>query len=143
VQFSLFFFNSGAPLLIYSLFGTNEKKKLYRIVDYPLLYPDVSGDAGSIPPPLPPMINAEADVEATPSGATASLNTSDSGPPGSNAHEMQELVDVCRAFLVQIQQGAAPWLVQRLNRLNQIYGPMPTDPAQFSYWMAMVSISFL
>ena len=115
---------------------------MYRIVDYPLLYPDVSGDAGSIPPPLPSIINAEADVRTTPSSATASLNTSDSGPPASNAQEMQELVDVCRAFLVQIQQGAAPWLVQRLNRLNHIYGPMPTDPAHFSYWMAMVSISF-
>ncbi|KAI0284945.1 PUA-like domain-containing protein [Russula aff. rugulosa BPL654] len=48
---------------------------------------------------------------------------------------MQQLTDACRAFLVQIQRGAAPWVVQRLN---YIYGPMPTDPTHFSYWMAMV-----
>ena len=51
---------------------------------------------------------------------------------------MRELVDVCLVFLEQVQRGGAPWVVQRLNRLNQIYGPMPTDPAYFSYWMAMV-----
>lgn len=108
-------------------------------MDYPSLYPDGSDDTGSIPPPLPPIINAEADVQATESGAEASLNTSDQGTPGSNAQELQELVDVCRAFLDQIQQGAAPWVVQRLNRLNHVHGPMPNDPAYFSYWMAMVS----
>jgi hypothetical protein len=52
---------------------------------------------------------------------------------------MQQLTDACRAFLVQIQQGAAPWVLQRLN---YIYGPMPTDPTHFSYWMAMVSFFF-
>ena len=29
-----------------------------------------------------------------------------------------------------------------LQKLNYIYGPMPTDPTHFSYWMAMVSIFF-
>lgn len=52
---------------------------------------------------------------------------------------MQQLTDVCSAFVDQIQRGAAPWVVQRLN---YIHGPMPTDPTHFSYWMAMVSVFF-
>ncbi|KAF8268235.1 PUA-like domain-containing protein [Lactarius quietus] len=51
--------------------------------------------------------------------------------------DLQELVGVCQAFLDQVQRGGAPWVVQRLNRLNHIYGPMPTDPTHFGYWMAM------
>ncbi|KAI0003075.1 PUA-like domain-containing protein [Russula compacta] len=114
--------------------------RIERILDYPSLYPDIPGDVPSIPPPAPPIVDAEADVRATTSAAsddTASSTASESGPPRSYAQELQALVDVCLAFLDQIQRGAAPWVVQRLNRLNHIYGPMPTDPAHFSYWMAM------
>lgn len=93
-----------------------------------------------MPPPIPQIEHAEADVQATLGAASGAPAASGSGPPRSYAQETQDLVDVCLAFLDQIQRGAAPWVVQRLNRLSHIYGPMPTDPANFSYWMAMVSI---
>jgi len=111
-------------------------------VDYPSLYPDpgILGDPPSIPPPIPQIANAEADVQATLGAASSAAAASGSGPSRLYAQETQELVDVCLAFLDQIQRGAAPWVVQRLNRLSNIYGPMPTDPDHFSYWMAMVSI---
>ncbi|KAI9512173.1 PUA-like domain-containing protein [Russula earlei] len=116
--------------------------RIERILDYPLLYPDIPGDTPSISPPVPLIVNADADIQVTPrspSGAPSSSKASQSGPPRSYAQEMQELVDLCLGFLDQIQRGAAPWVVQRLNRLSHIYGPMPTDPVHFSYWMAMVS----
>jgi hypothetical protein len=47
----------------------------------------------------------------------------------------QELLDVCRRFLDQLRNGTAPWVVQRLNNT---YGPMPTDIASFSFWVALV-----
>ncbi|KAI0307335.1 PUA-like domain-containing protein [Multifurca ochricompacta] len=114
--------------------------RIERIFDYPSLYPDIPGDASSIPPPIPSVTNAEADVQITlnaASDAIPSSAASEAGPSRPYSQQLQELVDVCLAFLDQIQRGAAPWVVQRLNRLNQIYGPMPTDPAHFSYWMAM------
>lgn len=117
-------------------------KHLYRILDYHSIYPDVFGDADSIPSPLPPILTAQVDIQTTPgavSGALASLIESEPTSSRSYAEEMQQLIDACRAFLVQIQRGAAPWVLQRLN---YIYGPMPTDPTHFSYWMAMVSIFF-
>ena len=121
------------------------KKKLYRILDYPSLHPDVFSDAGSIPPPIPQFFGAEAAVQTTQgaaSSAVVSSTVSEPGAPGSYAREVQILVDECRAFLAQIQRGAAPWVVQRLNRLSAIHGPMPNDPADFSFWMAMVSTFF-
>ena len=141
MQFSPFF-NGGARTSNYSFFGQTKKKNSYRITDYHSIYPDVFGDADSIPSPLPPTITAELDIQITPgaaSGALASLTEFESTSPRSYAEEMQQLTDACRAFLDQIQRGAAPWVVQRLN---YIYGPMPTDPTHFSYWMAMVSIFF-
>jgi len=93
-----------------------------------------------MPPPIPQSVNTEADVQATLGTASSAPAPSGSGPPRSYAQETQELVDVCLAFLDQIQRGAAPWVVQRLNRLSHTYGPMPTDADHFSFWMAMVSI---
>lgn len=52
----------------------------------------------------------------------------------------EQLLETCHAFLRQLREGTAPWVVQRLN---QSYGPMPTDPASFSFWMALVSPSLL
>jgi Lon protease-like protein len=129
-------------LLIILFFLVKPKKKPYRILDYHSIYPDVFGDADSIPSPLAPIITAEIDIQTTPgavSGALASLTEIEPTSPRSYAEEIQQLTNACRAFLVQIQRGAAPWVVQRLN---YIYGPMPTDPNHFSYWMAMVSIFF-
>ncbi|WWC70466.1 uncharacterized protein I206_104417 [Kwoniella pini CBS 10737] len=47
----------------------------------------------------------------------------------------EELMAVCQAFIEQLRSGSAPWLLQRLNNT---YGSMPTDPSEFSYWMALV-----
>jgi hypothetical protein len=88
------------------------------------------------------MVDAEADMQATPSAASGAPIASGSGPPRPYAVEVQELVNVCLGFLDQIQRGAAPWVIQGFNRLNLMYGPMPTDPAHFSYWMTMVSRSY-
>ena len=47
----------------------------------------------------------------------------------------EELVAICQAFVEQLRNGTAPWVVQRLNNT---YGPMPTDHYSFSFWMALV-----
>lgn len=128
-------------LTILSLVKT-KKNYLYRVLDYHSIYPDVFGDADSIPSPLPPIITAEVDVQTTPGAISSALaSLSENGPisPRSYAEEIQQLTDACHAFLVQIQQKTTPWVVQRYN---YIYGPMPTDPTHFSYWMAMVSLFF-
>lgn len=49
-----------------------------------------------------------------------------------------EYMNICRSFISQLESGSAPWLLQRLNNT---YGRMPTDPSEFSYWMALVSWS--
>ncbi|KDE03304.1 hypothetical protein MVLG_06206 [Microbotryum lychnidis-dioicae p1A1 Lamole] len=46
-----------------------------------------------------------------------------------------DLVDICLEFVSTLRNGSAPWVLQRLN--NTI-GPMPTTPADFSFWMAEV-----
>lgn len=57
-------------------------------------------------------------------------------PPRAAALSNEQLMDACHSFLQQLREGTAPWVVQRLNNT---YGPMPTDPASFSFWMALVS----
>lgn len=52
----------------------------------------------------------------------------------------EEYMNICRAFIEQLRSGSAPWLLQRLNNT---YGTMPTDPSEFSYWMALVSTLLL
>ncbi|ORX36950.1 PUA-like domain-containing protein [Kockovaella imperatae] len=47
----------------------------------------------------------------------------------------EEYMTICRSFIDQLRSGSAPWLLQRLNNT---YGTMPTDPSEFSYWMALV-----
>ncbi|KAH9062875.1 LON-domain-containing protein [Lactarius vividus] len=113
--------------------------RIERVFDCPSLYsdvPNVPDDAPPIPPPVP-QVDLEADVPNPASVTTPPPTSSEPGPPSSYAQEVRELVDVCLVFLDQVQRGGAPWVVQRLNRLNHIYGPMPTDPSYFSYWMAM------
>ena len=46
-----------------------------------------------------------------------------------------ELMATCHRFIEQTRQGT-PWVVQHLHNLN--YVPMPSDPASFSFWMALV-----
>nr|QIE48584.1 hypothetical protein [Trametes gibbosa] len=45
-----------------------------------------------------------------------------------------ELMGKCHAFIDQMRQGT-PWVVQHLNNN---YVPMPSDPASFSFWMALL-----
>jgi hypothetical protein len=105
------------------------------ISDCSPLCPD---DAPPIPSPILPSVNLEAGILNTASVTTLPSNSSELGPLGLYTQEVEELVAVCQDFLDQVQRGGAPWVVQQLNRLNHINGPMPTDPAHFSYWMAMV-----
>jgi Lon protease-like protein len=44
-------------------------------------------------------------------------------------------METCRAFLDRLQEGTAPWVVQRMA---SAYGVMPTDPSAFSFWVALV-----
>ncbi|KAF8913920.1 PUA-like domain-containing protein [Gymnopilus junonius] len=62
-----------------------------------------------------------------------SSNTSESG--NSTQPTNEELMETCKTFLDRLQRGAAPWVVQRLS---STYGAMPTDPALFSFWVALV-----
>ena len=56
-------------------------------------------------------------------------------PAEAAAQTTEEYMVICRAFIEQLRSGSAPWLLQRLNNM---YGTMPTDPSEFSYWMALV-----
>ncbi|KAF8195870.1 PUA-like domain-containing protein [Mycena galopus ATCC 62051] len=55
--------------------------------------------------------------------------------PGFDGPTNEQLMDTCTQFLHQLRRGTAPWVVQRLNN---VYGAPPTDPAQFAYWVALV-----
>lgn len=55
--------------------------------------------------------------------------------PGATKPTNEELVAICQAFVEQLRNGTAPWVVQRLHNT---YGPMPTDHYSFSFWMALV-----
>ncbi|CAG8446735.1 17655_t:CDS:1 [Funneliformis caledonium] len=46
-----------------------------------------------------------------------------------------ELIGISRDFIETLRNGNAPWLLQRLN---SVYGDMPDDPSDFSYWVASV-----
>ena len=54
-------------------------------------------------------------------------------PQASPSHT--ELMQTCKTFLDRLQRGTAPWVVQRLNNT---YGSMPSDPSAFSFWVALV-----
>jgi hypothetical protein len=74
-------------------------------------------------------------------GRVAGSSSSAPAPPHlyrPRAPSNKDLMEKCQAFLSQIQEGTAPWVVQRLNNT---YGPMPTDPSSFTFWMALVSDS--
>ena len=57
-------------------------------------------------------------------------------PVDDQVQTTEEYMNICRSFISQLESGSAPWLLQRLNNT---YGRMPTDPSEFSYWMALVS----
>ncbi|KAF9485335.1 LON-domain-containing protein, partial [Pholiota conissans] len=75
---------------------------------------------------------------STSSPSVSSASSSSAHPPRTRAPRQPtnaELMETCRAFLDRLQRGAAPWVVQRLS---QTYGAMPSDPAQFAFWVALV-----
>ena len=47
----------------------------------------------------------------------------------------EALMVKCRTFVERLRDGAAPWIVQKLN---DSYGNMPTDAPSFSFWVALV-----
>ena len=47
----------------------------------------------------------------------------------------QQLLDTCTAFVREMREASAPWLRERII---QVYGEPPEDPALFPYWFASV-----
>jgi Lon protease-like protein len=47
----------------------------------------------------------------------------------------QQLLDICTAFVREMREASAPWLRERII---QVYGEPPEDPALFPYWFASV-----
>ncbi|KZP17274.1 hypothetical protein FIBSPDRAFT_747336 [Athelia psychrophila] len=87
-------------------------------------------------PEAPPTASGSSTGSASTSAASASTSPATPphpGPPTTPTNE--QLMATCRAFLLRLQEGTAPWVVQRLNNT---YGPMPTDAASFSFWVALV-----
>lgn len=86
--------------------------------------PGVTRDRG---PPIVAPQTATSPPPQSPSGS----------PPAQQAVELStnELMSICLEFVDTLRSGSAPWVLQRLN--NTI-GPMPTNPSDFSYWMAEV-----
>ncbi|KAF9697131.1 hypothetical protein EKO04_004894 [Ascochyta lentis] len=47
----------------------------------------------------------------------------------------QQLLDTCTAFVREMREASAPWL---RDRIIQVYGEPPENPALFPYWFASV-----
>jgi Lon protease-like protein len=47
----------------------------------------------------------------------------------------QQLLDSCTSFVREMREASAPWLQERII---QVYGEPPEDPALFPYWFASV-----
>jgi hypothetical protein len=98
-----------------------------------------SASSHSLPPPPHASSSSSATATAAPSSSSAS---STSTPPAyvpltSNPADLStaELMAICESFIDQLRSGSAPWLLQRLNNT---YGPIPSDPVLCGYWMASV-----
>ncbi|KDR83720.1 hypothetical protein GALMADRAFT_236067 [Galerina marginata CBS 339.88] len=93
------------------------------------------------PEPSPPLLRRIASSLTGSSTSHASPPTepqaesNSSLPPRPRQPTNDELMDTCKQFLDRLQRGAAPWVVQRLS---STYGAMPSDPALFSFWVALV-----
>ncbi|OCH94063.1 hypothetical protein OBBRIDRAFT_770337 [Obba rivulosa] len=66
----------------------------------------------------------------TPGASTSTSTVAPRRGSPSNA----ALLASCHAFLEELREGT-PWVVERLRTA---YVPMPDDPAQFSFWMALL-----
>lgn len=67
--------------------------------------------------------------------AAASANPNDASASDSVELTNAQLVDVCKGFVEALRTGSTPWLLQRLN---SSLPPMPEDPREFTWWMAML-----
>ncbi|KAA1106591.1 hypothetical protein PGT21_036427 [Puccinia graminis f. sp. tritici] len=47
----------------------------------------------------------------------------------------EKLMNTCKEFIEVLRSGSSPWI---LERLNDTFGPMPDQPTEFTYWIAMV-----
>jgi hypothetical protein len=59
----------------------------------------------------------------------------DAGPPIEPELTTEQLISRCHEFLDLLRSGAAPWLRQKLS---DTLGPVPSTPADFSWYMAAV-----
>ncbi|KZV65677.1 LON-domain-containing protein [Peniophora sp. CONT] len=100
--------------------------RVERIDDYPDTHTGPESETSApLPAPVPAPHILTADLGAPPLPAAL--------PPPPDQPDV--LLHICHAFLDQLRQGAAPWVV---TRLSHTYGPMPADAAHFSFWMAML-----
>lgn len=81
----------------------------------------------------PPIPNQNVDPAA--GTTTTSGNPNDASSSDSTELTNQELIDICKNFVEALRTGSTPWLLQRLN--NSL-PPMPEDPREFTWWMAML-----
>jgi len=83
----------------------------------------------SLPPPStpPPIVPPNASWVLGPHPERRLLDVSN-----------EALMNKCRAFVEQLRDGAAPWIVQKLS---DSYGNMPTDAPSFGFWIALVSLN--
>ncbi|KAF0409671.1 PUA-like domain-containing protein [Gigaspora margarita] len=65
----------------------------------------------------------------------AEINNRDPSKPIMYEPTISELISKARDFIESLRNGYAPWLLQRLN---STYGDMPSDPSDFSFWVASV-----
>jgi hypothetical protein len=90
-------------------------------------------------PPSAPTLDNEAEPSNTSNTAASSTAASLSSLtvqrplPSANIMSNEDLMRKCLVFVEELREGAAPWVVNQLNS----YGPMPTDPASFTFWMAL------
>ena len=89
-----------------------------------------SSDGGSRPSSAGAHVVAGREPHA---GTTAEPKPIPTGPR--RVPTNAELMATCHQFIEQTRQGT-PWVVQHLHNIN--YVPMPSDPASFSFWMALV-----
>ncbi|KAG6821259.1 hypothetical protein H0H93_002369 [Arthromyces matolae] len=87
------------------------------------------------PDPPPPQDQTPSVTSATDSEPSNEASLNPLSIPLPNHPSNSVLMEQCRTFLNQLQQGTAPWIVQRLS---STYGTMPTDVSSFSYWVASI-----
>ncbi|KAL7416671.1 hypothetical protein BDY24DRAFT_377855 [Mrakia frigida] len=115
--------------------------------------PNSSSSSSTTPPRIPPTSPDIPVSDALPSPNNPLIRSTPSPPQSARPPALQrtptqpgihrnpadlstaELMAICQEFIDHLRSGSAPWLLQRLNNT---YGPMPSDPSVCGYWMASV-----